>query len=89
LATALLAVLACGGCHGPAGADGESRAEAKAQAATCASLLERRAGGPVAPVDPALFQQAMRIPQLANQSTAQVILLVCGQVAKSRGLGAP
>jgi len=78
------------GCRpGDPGANGESHAEARAQAATCASLLERHTDRAVAPIDPAPFEAAMRDPRLADRSTTPVFLDVCGLIAKRRGLEPP
>jgi len=81
--------LMCCGCQRPAGTAGESWDEARAQAATCTSLLERRSKEPVEPVDPRIFQQAMRDPRFAEDATATVILKLCAQVAQRRGLPSP
>lgn len=81
-----MAVL-CSSCQsGAAGTNGEQPDEAAAQAATCASLLERHSGVAVEPINPEIFRSAMRDPRLAERSTASVFLLMCQQVAKRRGL---
>jgi hypothetical protein len=84
LALSALPLLAA--CDEP-GSAGVGADEARAQAATCQSMLERRADGPVAPVDPALFEAAMNDPRLAGRTTATVIVQVCNAIARGRELG--
>ncbi len=69
------------GCADP-GDTGTTYAEAAAMARTCQSLLERRASGPVEPIDPAIFQAAMDDPRLRDQATAQVLVRVCNAIGR-------
>lgn len=83
LAAALLLGGTLAGCAAP-GSAGVGDAEARAQAATCQSMLERRGEGPVAPIDPAIFRAAMNDPRLAGRSTAAVLVQVCNTIARKR-----
>jgi hypothetical protein len=69
----------CTGCA-DAGTSGVSLDEARAQAATCHALIERRGNGPVPDIDPRIFRQAMSDPRLATRSTAEVVLRVCNGI---------
>lgn len=75
------ALLACAGCGEP-GASGVSLDEAKAQAASCQSLIERHGGVPIPQIDPQVFRKAMSDPRLATRSTADVVVRVCRAIER-------
>ena len=79
----LLGGLASGCAPNPADA-GATAGEARAQARTCQSLLERRTGEPVRPIDPAIFLAAMSDPRLAGKTTAEVVVRVCDGIGRKR-----
>ncbi|MCU1689718.1 MAG: hypothetical protein JWN61_2226 [Pseudonocardiales bacterium] len=82
-ATCALASL-LSGCAPDPGAAGSSLGEAQAQARTCQSLLERRTGESVAPIDPGIFLAAMGDPRLASRTTAEVVIRICDGIGRKR-----
>jgi hypothetical protein len=80
----LVGAVVLSGCAPDPGSTGASLSEARAQARTCQSLLERRDSDSVSPIDPRLFLAAMSDPRLAGKATAEVVIRVCDAIGRKR-----